>query len=109
MKIFLWLMTLAFGVVCLGFWGLSSMILLTFGDQPLPGFTTIVLRPNGWLLICPIPWIIYSIVLCYKKQVMMEHLLVLIGTLILATAILISLVGIACVLPLLPIKGYLGQ
>ena len=36
MKIFLWLMTLAFGVVCLGFWGLSSMILLTFGDQPLP-------------------------------------------------------------------------
>lgn len=67
-----------------------------------------MLRPNGWLLLCPFPWFVYSTLLNFLKIVTTEHLLVFSGSLILAASILISSVIVACILPWLPIKTSLG-
>jgi hypothetical protein len=109
MKIFLWLMTLAFTVVCLGAWAVSEVILRYLGEIPLPGLTVWLLNPNWWLLVCPMPWIIYAVVLSWRRPVMLEHVLIFCGTQVLAAAILVSLVTLACALPWLPLKMSLCQ
>jgi hypothetical protein len=109
MKVFIWLITLAFTVVCLCAWAVSEVILRYHGEIPLPGLTVWLLNPNWWLLVCPTPWIIYSVVLSLRRPATLEHVLIFCGTQVLAAALLVSLVTLACVLPWLPLKMSLCQ
>ena len=108
MKTFLWLLTLAFAVVCLGCWAMSDLALRSLDtDRPLPAITNLVIRPNGWILICPIPWLAYALFLTTRQSVTIDTILIFSGTLVLATAILICAVVIASVIPFMTFKELL--
>jgi hypothetical protein len=113
MKTFPWLLTLAFGVVCFTGWVLSSVILKSLSDirgaLPLPAITVLVLQPNAWVLFCPAPWIIYSTVLSFRREVTSSSLFVFTGTLLVAATVLVCALVIACVVPWLPFKISLAQ
>jgi len=107
MKTFLWFSTLAFAVVCFNSWALSSLAMRSLSDMGrdlLPAFTVALLRPNGWMLVCPLPWIIYAAILSFRRELSSGAVFLFAGTLIFAASVFIRAVVIADVLPWLPMK-----
>ena len=108
MKAFTWLLTVAFGVVCFTCWAMSGLVMHSLADLhpdlPLPAVTALFIRPNGWILVCPLPWLIYSLVLTVRREVTPAAALVFAGTLFLAAALLVCLVVIASVIPFIALK-----
>jgi hypothetical protein len=112
MKVFPWLLTLALAIVCFTCWALSSLIMQSLADigrEPLPAVTVLVLRPNGWILFFPIPWIIYSAVLSFRRDITPGTLFVFAGTMVLAAAALVCALIIACVVPWITLKVALSK
>jgi hypothetical protein len=79
------------------------------GREPLPAITVLVLRPNDWILCFPIFGVIYSTVLSFRREVTTGTLFIFTGTMALATAILVCVLGIACIIPWLTLKVALSQ
>ena len=108
MKVFPWLLTLAFAVVCLACWAMSGLALRSLKDthrELLPAVTDLVIRPNGWILACPLPWLIYSLVLATRREVTPSAVFIFAGSLFLAAAVLVCLVVIASVIPFLSLHA----
>src|SRR5664279_5246471 len=103
MKTFIWLFTFGFLLICLTCWALSSLLVMaTFSRAVfiLPGITRLVLFPNTWILFCPLPWLIYAIVLSRRSELARGAALVFATTIIAATVLLVCAVVAACTLPL---------
>jgi hypothetical protein len=112
MKIYPWLLTLAFGAVSFTGWALSSLVLRSLSDigyEHLPAVTMLVLRPNAWILFCPVPWIIYSVILSLRRETTPSSLFIFTGTVLLAVAVLVCALMIASVVPWLPMKVGLSK
>jgi hypothetical protein len=107
MKAFPWLLTVAFAVVCFTGWAMSGLAMHSLADTHrdlLPAVTVLVLRPNGWILACPLPWLIYALVLTVRREITAASVLVFAGTLFLAAAILVCVVVVASVIPFITLK-----
>jgi hypothetical protein len=107
MKIFIWLVTLA--LVATGFtcWAMSSLVMKSLADtgrEILPAITVFLFRPNFWLLLFPLPWIIYSAVLTFRRELSPGAVFIFAGTAILGAALLICACFIAAVVPFLRLK-----
>jgi hypothetical protein len=76
-------------------------------SSPLPGFTHLVLEPDGWLLFLPIPWVIYSVVLSIRRELSARAAFIFAGTIVFAMTSMFCAVALAGLLPLLPLK--IGQ
>ena len=108
MKAFPWLLSAAFAVVCFACWVMSSLALRSLEDTHrvfLPAVTVLVIRPNGWILACPLPWLIYSLVLTMRREVTASAVLLFAGTLFLAAAVMVCAVVIASVIPFITLKA----
>src|SRR5262245_55425108 len=108
MKVFPWLLTLAFAVVCFACWALSGLALRSLSDthrELLPAVTSLVIRPNGWILACPIPWLVYSLVLTLRREPTPSAVFLFAGTLFLAAAVLVCAVVIASVIPFITLHA----
>lgn len=68
-------------------------------DPVLPDFTAVVLVRHGWLLFCPVIWMVYAAWLSRRKELTASHVFVFLGTLILGFAMIVSSIGIALLLP----------
>ena len=75
----------------------------------LPAITLFFLRPSGWILLCPLPWLIYAVVLSFRRELTTSATFLFAGTVILALAILVCVVAVACLLPYIAMHTYLGQ
>jgi hypothetical protein len=112
MKAFLWMVTLALGLMCFLLWGLVSVEMKSLadfhGDSALPLMTGVLLSRPAWLLFCPVPWIVWSLVLSFRREVTTATGFVFLGTAILAASLILFPVLIAAVLPWLPMKCTIG-
>ena len=105
MKVFLWLSTSALAVVCLACWIGAQLVVQSWSldpkmrDSVLPDFTAVVLLRHGWLLFCPVIWMVYAAWLSRRKELTASHVFVFLVTLILGIAMTVSSVGIALFLP----------
>ncbi|HEY3854307.1 MAG TPA: hypothetical protein VGO67_07955 [Verrucomicrobiae bacterium] len=103
MKLFVWLLVLAFAVLSACCWMISYVIMLVLADiipnVMLPGFTELLLRHNGWILLVPLPWVVYAIVLSGSQDLSPGSVFLFSGTVVLTLAVLICLVSLACALP----------
>jgi hypothetical protein len=113
MKAFLWLLVLAFTVLSLCCWMISSVAMLSFTDTHtngglrLPAVTLFFLSHNGWILLCPLPWLIYAVVLSRRRGLTPDAVFIFAGTAILGLAILALIVAGACLLPYIALHTYL--
>lgn len=85
--------------------GLASQSLTDTHREYLPAITVLVIRPNGWILVCPLPWVAYSLVLTMRREVTPAAIFLFAGTLFLAAAILVCAVVIASVIPFLTLHA----
>jgi hypothetical protein len=87
---------------------MSSLVTRSLADMQrddlLPVITVFVLRPNGWILFCPLPWLIYAGVLSFRRELSAGAVFLFAGTVILAATLLGCAVFMACVLPYIPLK-----
>jgi len=79
----------------------------TNGGLRLPAFTLFFLSPNGWILLCPLPWLIYGVVLSRRSDLTHGAVFIFTGTVMLALAILFCIVAGACLLPYVAMHTYL--
>jgi hypothetical protein len=103
MKTFTWLFTSGFMLVCLACWALSYLLVRSAFPGlgiVLPAITRILLFPNTWILVCPLPWLIYAVVLSRRSELTRGAALVFAATIITATVLLVCAVVTACTLPL---------
>jgi hypothetical protein len=107
MKTYLWLSTTAFGVICLACSAISFLINQPLQNLGLPAISQVVLRYGVWILLLPFPWIIYSFALSKRRELNPNEVFVFTGTLFVATAILVSVTAIGCLLPWLPIGEHI--
>ncbi|MGA2243222.1 MAG: hypothetical protein ABSH11_14450 [Verrucomicrobiota bacterium] len=108
MKTFVWLLTLAFVVICISCWALTSLSLHVLSEMKvtLPHVTIALLHPNTWILYCPVPWVIYSAVLSFQKEVTPSSALFFAGTLFFALALVVCAVAIAGIIPWIAIHSF---
>jgi len=102
MKTFTWLFTFGFMLVCLACGALSYLLVrFTFPGLAvnLPAITRLVLFPNIWILVCPLPWLIYAVALSRRSELTRGAALVFAITVIAATVLLVCAVVAACTLP----------
>jgi hypothetical protein len=105
-KTFLWFFTLGFALVCLTCWKTSSFWVdfsLSRVAITMPVFTRLVLYPNTWIIFCPLPWLIYAIVLSRRRNLSRGVTLVFASAIIAATILLVCIIITACALPYRPI------
>jgi len=71
----------------------------------LPWFTGTFIRSHSWILACPSPWVVYSAVLSFRRDVTPSALFLFAGTLFLAAALVVCVVVIAAILPYIPLHA----
>jgi len=102
MKIFLWLFMLVFVVVCLSSWVLSSFlvggVLNGYLFEALPAITRHTFYPATWMLIFPLPLLVYAIVLSFRRDLTPRATLVFGSLVAVATAVLLCTIVTACIL-----------
>jgi len=103
MKPFVWLLTLSLAILSAGCWAVSHLVVhalrVSQAGLAVPNFTRWVLLPHGWMLLCPVPWIIYASVLTLKREITPSAACLFAGTLALAAVSIAVAVAVACVLP----------
>jgi len=106
MRAFIWLLTSAMGILCLSCWAMAELAMRSLRDMgsPLPNFTSLVLRPHGWLLFLPIPWIICSAVLSFRRELSVQAVFIFAGTIGFAMTSVVCAVVVAGLLPFIPLK-----
>jgi hypothetical protein len=73
---------------------------------PWPGATQLLLRPNGWMLLFPLPWLIYAVVLSRRRELTPSSVFLFTGAVVLGLAILTCVIAVACVLPYVELYGH---
>ena len=102
MKAFLWMMTLALAVMCLCLWGLARLeagLLEARYHHVLPSLTIALVTHPNWLWFCPVPWIVASLVLSFRKEVSSVAGFLFLGTIVLAASLILFPVLMALALP----------
>ena len=84
---------------------LGFVLLLVVSTFPglgrvLPAITRLTLYPNTWILICPLPWVIYAAVLSRRTELTRGAAVIFAITVVAATVLLVAVVVTACFLPL---------
>ena len=105
MKAFVWLLTLALILVCLAGWTLAGLVERSMRDVGMvaPYFTNLVILPHGWLLLVPLPWIVYAAVLTFRRgELTAAAAFLFAGTVSLCATSLVCALGIAIALPYIP-------
>ena len=109
MKVFLWLLVLACAVWCVCCWTVSRVVVIVLtGMYPhlaWPKATELLLRPNGWVLLFPLPWLIYAMVLSRRRELTPGAGFLFAGTVVLALSILTCAIAVACLLPYVELYG----
>jgi hypothetical protein len=107
-KIFLWLVTIAFAIVCFGCWLIAHLVVWHLHDfragHPLPGFTRLILFPHGWLLFCPTPWTVAAAVLSFRREFSPAAAFIFAGTASIGMVVILFAVAIAAILAVIPLK-----
>lgn len=62
-----------------------------------------MLYPNIWILICPMPWLIYAIAFSCRPELSRRSALFFAGSVAVATLLLVVTIVTACALPLMAI------
>jgi hypothetical protein len=109
MKIFVWLATLALAVVCFSCWAMSGLIMKSVVDSGrevshLPAFTVLLFHPHHWMLFVPVPWIVYSAALSFRRELAASSAFVYAGTILFGASLFMSAFFVAAVLPFLRMK-----
>jgi hypothetical protein len=105
MKIPLWLFTMVVIIVCVSCWAVSHLVVQAwridraFDGRPLPSFTHLVLLPSWWLLICPVPWMIYAGWQTLRKDITSRALFIFIGTVFVGMSVVVASVALAALMP----------
>jgi hypothetical protein len=101
MKTFLWLLTLALAVMCFFLWVLAGIEtgLLKAASISLPALTEALVINSNWLLFCPVPWIVASLVLSRRNEVSPVVGFLFLGTIALAASLILFPTLIAAALP----------
>jgi hypothetical protein len=103
MKASLWLFTLALAIMSSACWCVAQVLIISWQhkspDAPLPYFTQLVFYPHGWLLFCPLPWIVYAALLSLKKQLAPGDVCLFASTICVAVSAIVSATAIAGLLP----------
>ena len=109
MRAFTWLLTAAMGVLCFSCWAMAELAMRSVRDMgsPLPNITSLVLRSHTWLLLMPIPWIIYSGVLSFRRELSARAVFIFAGTIGFTMTSVVCAVVVAGLLPFIPLK--IGQ
>lgn len=112
MKVFLWLSTSALAVVCLACWVGAHLVVQSWSWNPkmrdgvLPDFTVFVLQGRSLLLFCPVASIVYAAWLSTRKELTSPQVFVLLGTLVLGIATIVSSIVIALLLPYMQLVDF---
>jgi hypothetical protein len=101
MKVFLWLLTMALSVLCFFLWVLARLEipLLETTSVPLPGLTLMLVASPNWLLFCPAPWIVASVILSCRKEVSPVVGFLFLGTIALAASLILFPTLLSLALP----------
>jgi hypothetical protein len=83
---------------------LFSYLLVTitfhgFGTN-LPSITDLLLYPNFWIILCPVPWLVYAILLSRRSELSRKAALIFAVSVTVATLLLLAAIATACILPL---------
>ena len=107
MKVFLWLLTLAFVVMCFFLWVLARLEipLLQTRSVQLPGLTLMLVASPNWLWFCPALWIVASVILSCRKEVSPVVGFIFLGTITLAASLILFPTLLSEVLPWLGLFG----
>ena len=108
MKAFLWLLTLAFAVMCLSLWALARIeagLLEARYHHVLPALTQALVINPKWLWFCPVPWIVASVILSCRKEVSPVVGFLFLGTIALAASVILFPFLVAAALPWLALFG----
>jgi hypothetical protein len=73
-------------------------------DSALPAFTRLVLVPHGWLLFCPLLWVIAAAIMSFRRNLSPSAAFIFAGVTAIAMVVVLCAVIIAAVLPLIPMK-----
>ena len=91
---------MAFGLFCLTAFVIVGWVLHDHSHAvALPAFTGAVFRWRYWLLLCPIPWLSYAVVLSREKDLSSVSALRYAGSAALGLAIIVYVVVVAALLP----------
>lgn len=104
MKTFIWLIIVTFVMTCLACWAISHVLVATTFSRMgilMPWFTQLILYPNFWILVCPVPWLIYAMILSRRPDLSRRSALIFAGSVATAALLLVGTVVIACTLPLM--------
>ena len=106
MKAFIWLLTAAMAVLCCSCWAMAELVMRSLRalGGPLPNFTAMILRPHGWLLLVPILWVGYAVVLSLRKEVSVRAAFLFGGTIGFAMTSIACAVVVAAALPYISLK-----
>jgi hypothetical protein len=92
-------------------WVVSHVVIIAlagiYPHLPWPGATELLLRPNGWILFFPLPWLVYALVLSRQRELTQNRVFVFAGMVVLALSILTCVIAVACVLPYVELYGHL--
>jgi hypothetical protein len=106
MKIFLWLVTVALILTCLTGWVMSEFVARSMKETmkavPCLYFTGLVIFPHGWLLMVPVPWVVYAGVLTVRRELTPAAVFLFTGVLIFCATLLVCALVIALTLPYIP-------
>ena len=99
MKIFIWLVVVAFGFLCLTCWVVAAWVLREHFGEALPAATALIVSRPSWLVLCPVPWFVYAVVLTRREELSVITALRFAGSVAVAASIVIYLVVVASLLP----------
>jgi hypothetical protein len=108
LKIFLWLVTLAFALLCLTCWLISHLVVQYLWDFrsafAVPWFPHFFLIPHTWLLFCPLPWMVVATVLSFRGDLSPASAFVFAGSICFAATAVLCIVALASLIAVLPFK-----
>jgi hypothetical protein len=107
MKVSLWLLTLALSVTCFFLWAIArmEMPLLRAVGFTLPPMTEFLLSSPNWLLFCAAPWILWSLVLSFRKEVSYGVGFVFLSSILLAASLIFMPFLVAAAMPWFALFG----
>jgi hypothetical protein len=104
MKIFIWFPIVTLVLISATGWILSELVMRNIkemGDMP-PYFTQLILEPNEWLFIMPVPWLVYASILTRQAALSRNRVLIYVGTWLLFMTLLVCALAVALALPIMP-------
>ena len=106
MRTFVWLVTIALGVLCYALWIVGELVTSYVRDfrQVVPVALAELVLHHTWLLFCPLPWIVYAALLSRRRELSPGAVFVFAGTICLVMIVIVSIVALGAILACVPFK-----